>query len=71
MRRLGLRARVTAAFAIGALLLSALMALISYELVRRYGVRLEQREVARALEADRTDKPEEDDDGRPAAPPRG
>lgn len=35
MRRLGLRARVTAAFAIGALLLSALMALISYELVRR------------------------------------
>ncbi|MFJ6194683.1 sensor histidine kinase [Micromonospora sp. NPDC092111] len=35
MRRLGLRARVTAAFAVGALLLSALMALISYELVRR------------------------------------
>ncbi|SCG45997.1 sensor histidine kinase [Micromonospora halophytica] len=34
MRRLGLRARVTAAFAVGALLLSALMALVSYELVR-------------------------------------
>ena len=35
MRRLGLRARVTAAFAIGALLLSAPMALVSYELTRR------------------------------------
>ncbi|TDC76345.1 HAMP domain-containing histidine kinase [Micromonospora sp. KC606] len=35
MRRLGLRARVTAAFSAGALLLSALMALVSYELVRR------------------------------------
>ncbi|MEV4712782.1 HAMP domain-containing sensor histidine kinase [Micromonospora sp. NPDC049374] len=35
MRRLGLRARVTAAFAIGALLLSASMALVSYELTRR------------------------------------
>ncbi|MEU4555341.1 sensor histidine kinase [Micromonospora violae] len=35
MRRLGLRTRVTAAFAVGALLLSASMALISYELTRR------------------------------------
>ncbi|MEU8421378.1 HAMP domain-containing sensor histidine kinase [Micromonospora sp. NPDC048835] len=35
MRRLGLRTRVTAAFAVGALLLSASMALISYDLTRR------------------------------------
>ncbi|MET8359026.1 HAMP domain-containing sensor histidine kinase [Micromonospora sp. NPDC005171] len=35
MRRVGLRARVTAAFAVGALVLSASMALISYELTRR------------------------------------
>ncbi|TWH69894.1 signal transduction histidine kinase [Micromonospora olivasterospora] len=34
-RRLGLRARVTAAFAAGALLLAASMALVSYELTRR------------------------------------
>ena len=33
--RLGLRARVTAAFAIGALLLSAAVTLASYELTRR------------------------------------
>ena len=35
MRRVGLRTRVSAAFAIGALLLSACVSLISYELVRR------------------------------------
>ncbi|MBF5031743.1 MULTISPECIES: HAMP domain-containing sensor histidine kinase [unclassified Micromonospora] len=35
MTRPGLRARVTAAFAVGALLLSALMALFSYDLTRR------------------------------------
>lgn len=35
MRRMGLRARVSAIFAIGALLLSACVTLISYELVRR------------------------------------
>ena len=37
-----------------------LTVVISYELVRRYGVRLEQREVARALgHAGATDEPEE------------
>jgi ABC-type uncharacterized transport system permease subunit len=36
-----------------------LTVVISYELVRRYRVRLEQREVARALAADRPDKTEE------------
>ncbi|KAB1904834.1 cell wall metabolism sensor histidine kinase WalK [Micromonospora sp. AMSO31t] len=35
MTRLGLRARVTAAFAVGALLLAAVMALFSYDLTRR------------------------------------
>ncbi|MEV0154222.1 HAMP domain-containing sensor histidine kinase [Micromonospora sp. NPDC050686] len=35
MTRLGLRARVTAAFAVGALLLAASMALFSYDLTRR------------------------------------
>ncbi|NES13165.1 MULTISPECIES: cell wall metabolism sensor histidine kinase WalK [Micromonospora] len=35
MTRLGLRARVTAAFAVGALLLAASMALFSYDLIRR------------------------------------
>ncbi|QGN48328.1 HAMP domain-containing protein [Micromonospora sp. WMMC415] len=35
MRRLGLRARVTAGFAVGAALLAASMALISYDLTRR------------------------------------
>ncbi|WP_306206346.1 sensor histidine kinase [Actinoplanes sp. RD1] len=35
MRRLGLRARVTAAFAVGALALSACVTLVSYELTRR------------------------------------
>ncbi|GAA1763267.1 ABC transporter permease [Nocardioides hankookensis] len=36
-----------------------LTVVISYELVRRYGVRLEQREVARALATSRPDQPEE------------
>ena len=36
-----------------------LTVVISYELVRRYGLRLEQREVARALNAERTAKAEE------------
>jgi len=36
-----------------------LTVVISYELVRRYGVRLEQREVARALATPSTDQPEE------------
>jgi len=36
-----------------------LTVVISYELVRRYAVRLEQREVARALAATSTDQPEE------------
>ncbi|SCF08235.1 Signal transduction histidine kinase [Micromonospora viridifaciens] len=44
MNRLGLRARVTAAFAIGALLLAAAMALFSYDLTRRS--LLEERERA-------------------------
>jgi two-component system, OmpR family, sensor histidine kinase MtrB len=48
MRRLGLRARVTAAFAIGALLLSASMALVSYELTRRTLLDERERTVLRA-----------------------
>ncbi|MEV4490647.1 HAMP domain-containing sensor histidine kinase [Micromonospora coxensis] len=48
MRRLGLRARVTAAFAVGALLLSALMALVSYELVRRSLLAERERTAVRA-----------------------
>jgi general nucleoside transport system permease protein len=36
-----------------------LTVVISYELVRRYGVRMEQREVARALAVPGSDKPEE------------
>ena len=36
-----------------------LTVVIAYELVRRYGVRLEQRQVARALAAPSTDQPEE------------
>ncbi|MCB8956450.1 MAG: ABC transporter permease [Nocardioides sp.] len=38
-----------------------LTVVISYELVRRYGVRLEQWEVARALEADRNDRNDRND----------
>ncbi|MDG4797512.1 HAMP domain-containing sensor histidine kinase [Micromonospora sp. WMMD1082] len=48
MRRLGLRARVTAAFAVGALLLSASMALVSYELTRRTLLDERERTVLRA-----------------------
>ena len=48
MRRLGLRARVTAAFAVGALLLSASMALVSYELTRRTLLDERERAVLRA-----------------------
>ncbi|RIV41502.1 sensor histidine kinase [Micromonospora radicis] len=48
MRRLGLRARVTAAFAVGALLLSASMALVSYELTRRTLLDERERAVVRA-----------------------
>ena len=36
-----------------------LTVVVSYELVRRYGVRMEQREVAKALATPGTDKPEE------------
>ncbi|MBX7266881.1 HAMP domain-containing histidine kinase [Micromonospora sp. Llam7] len=48
MRRLGLWARVTAAFAVGALLLSASMALVSYELTRRSLLNERERTVLRA-----------------------
>ncbi|PZG24165.1 two-component sensor histidine kinase [Micromonospora craterilacus] len=48
MRRLGLRARVTTAFAVGALLLSASMALVSYELTRRTLLDERERTVLRA-----------------------
>ncbi|BCJ62807.1 sensor histidine kinase [Micromonospora endophytica] len=48
MRRLGLRARVTAAFAVGALSLSASMALVSYELTRRTLLDERERTVLRA-----------------------
>ncbi|MGC5028471.1 sensor histidine kinase [Micromonospora sp. DT229] len=48
MRRLGLRARVTTAFAVGALLLSASMALVSYELTRRTLLDERERAVLRA-----------------------
>ncbi|QOC91726.1 sensor histidine kinase [Micromonospora craniellae] len=47
-RRLGLRARVTAAFAVGALSLSASMALVSYELTRRTLLDERERTVLRA-----------------------
>lgn len=42
MRRLGLRARVTAAFALGALVLSVVLATLTYELVRTEAMRSEQ-----------------------------
>lgn len=48
MRRLGLRARVTAGFAVGALLLSAVMALVSYELTRRSLLQERERTALRA-----------------------
>ncbi|NBE79622.1 sensor histidine kinase [Micromonospora rubida] len=47
-RRLGLRARVTAAFAAGALLLAASMALVSYELTRRSLIDERERTAVRA-----------------------
>lgn len=48
MRRLGLRARVTAGFAVGALLLSAVMALVSYDLTRRSLLEERERTALRA-----------------------
>lgn len=48
MRRMGLRARVTAAFAIGALLLSASVTLVSYELARRNLLTERERTAVRA-----------------------
>ncbi|RLP93280.1 sensor histidine kinase [Micromonospora sp. BL4] len=48
MRRLGLRTRVTAAFAVGALLLAASMALVSYELTRRSLIDERERTALRA-----------------------
>ncbi|MDG4782257.1 HAMP domain-containing sensor histidine kinase [Micromonospora sp. WMMD961] len=54
MRRLGLRTRVTAAFAVGALLLSASMALVSYELTRRSLLDERERTALRAAYFDAT-----------------
>ncbi|MBM0202452.1 HAMP domain-containing histidine kinase [Micromonospora sp. STR1s_5] len=54
MRRLGLRTRVTAAFAVGALLLSASMALVSYELTRRSLLDERERAALRAAYFDAT-----------------
>ncbi|TDB80564.1 cell wall metabolism sensor histidine kinase WalK [Micromonospora sp. KC721] len=48
MRRLGLRTRVTTAFAVGALLLAASMALVSYELTRRSLIAERERTALRA-----------------------
>ncbi|MFC7547390.1 sensor histidine kinase [Plantactinospora sp. GCM10030261] len=48
MKRLGLRARVTAAFAVGALVLAASMALVSYELTRRSLLTERERTAVRA-----------------------
>ncbi|MFR9777192.1 ATP-binding protein [Micromonospora sp. MS34] len=48
MTRLGLRARVTAAFAVGALLLAASMALFSYDLTRRSLLEERERTAVRA-----------------------
>ena len=42
MRRLGIRARVTAAFALGALILSVFLAMVTYALVRSETLRSEQ-----------------------------
>ncbi|MEU8262574.1 HAMP domain-containing sensor histidine kinase [Micromonospora sp. NPDC048999] len=52
MNRLGLRARVTAAFAIGALLLAAAMALFSYDLTRRSLLDERERAAIRAANFD-------------------
>lgn len=54
MRRLGLRTRVTVAFAVGALLLSASMALVSYELTRRSLIGERERTALRAAYFDAT-----------------
>ncbi|MGN9809364.1 sensor histidine kinase [Micromonospora sp. BQ11] len=54
MRRLGLRTRVTAAFAVGALLLAASMALVSYELTRRSLMDERERTALRAAYFDAT-----------------
>ncbi|MET7372652.1 sensor histidine kinase [Micromonospora arida] len=54
MRRLGLRTRVTAVFAVGALLLSASMALVSYELTRRSLLDERERTALRAAYFDAT-----------------
>lgn len=54
MRRLGLRTRVTAAFAVGALLLAASMALVSYELTRRTLIGERERTALRAAYFDAT-----------------
>ncbi|MGC4815354.1 sensor histidine kinase [Micromonospora sp. DT228] len=54
MRRLGLRTRVTAAFAVGALLLAASMALVSYELTRRSLLDERERTALRAAYFDAT-----------------
>ncbi|WP_405431363.1 sensor histidine kinase [Micromonospora sp. NBC_00617] len=54
MRRLGLRTRVTAAFAVGALLLAASMALVSYELTRRSLIDERERTALRAAYFDAT-----------------
>ncbi|MDG4811093.1 HAMP domain-containing sensor histidine kinase [Micromonospora sp. WMMD1120] len=54
MRRLGLRTRVTVAFAVGAFLLSASMALVSYELTRRSLIGERERTALRAAYFDAT-----------------
>ncbi|WBB68472.1 HAMP domain-containing sensor histidine kinase [Micromonospora sp. WMMD812] len=52
MTRLGLRARVTAGFAVGALLLAASMALFSYDLTRRSLLEERERTAVRAAYVD-------------------
>jgi two-component system sensor histidine kinase MtrB len=54
LRRLGLRGRVTAAFAAGALALSTTLALVSYELTRQYLLDERERAAVRAAEFDAT-----------------
>src|SRR5689334_15761754 len=52
MRRAGLRTRVTAGFAAGALMLSAVMALVSYQLTRDRLLDERERTIVRAAMAD-------------------
>ncbi|MEV4412037.1 HAMP domain-containing sensor histidine kinase [Catellatospora sp. NPDC049609] len=52
MRKPGLRARVTAGFAVGALLVSAAMALLSYQLTERYLLDERERTARRTVLAD-------------------